>query len=146
MVSSILTSFVGTICLLVLAAHTKDVLSNLIEKWLEFFTQLSTDSKASLLQICAAAAYSRTLAFPHRAHFEASSVQGIISKLQRSTGTLGVSLRANAPTSNLDATRKHIRVAFQFSGQSGQVVNISRSLYENYPLFRRHFDSLCDSI
>lgn len=99
----------------------------------QYESYLAKPGAASLSDVCYTAAAGRSH-FSHRLAVVSSTREELRERLlDRSTGNEG----AESPGS------QGSRIAFLFTGQGGQYVNMGRRLYEGEPLFRRVIDR-CD--
>ncbi|MGF1480505.1 MAG: beta-ketoacyl synthase N-terminal-like domain-containing protein [Cyanophyceae cyanobacterium] len=118
---------------LTLSAKTDAALRQLVERYCPF---LST-SPHSLGDICFTANAGRS-SFAHRVSFVASSKEHLQSQLQ------GVKAGEEFGFVQKQGQLKP-KIAFLFSGQGTQLVNMGRQLYETQPTFRKILEH-CDAI
>ncbi len=111
--------------ILPLAARTPASLQKLATAYADF---LSDSADISLTDLCATAAHHRTH-FTERRAFVAADISGMIAQL-RDLSTI----KRDTP-----------QIAFLFTGQGGQYVEMAREMYETTPLFRATVDE-CDAI
>ncbi len=123
--------------ILTLSAKTKPALQDLAQNYIPY---LQSQNESEIADIC----YTSTLG---RAHFEerlaivAESKQELEEKLLEFVNqpyTYGV-IRGTAPSAHSQD------VAFLFTGQGSQSINMGRQLYERHPTFRQVLDE-CDTI
>jgi malonyl CoA-acyl carrier protein transacylase len=115
--------------ILCLSAKTEKALQELQERYVAY---LKSDSGAKLADICFTANTGRKH-FNHRTSFVAQSVKPLLEKLE-----------AGATVSR-EVTSSPETIAFLFTGQGSQYVNMGRQLYEQAPTFRETFNR-CDEI
>ncbi|NEQ95286.1 MAG: SDR family NAD(P)-dependent oxidoreductase [Cyanothece sp. SIO2G6] len=122
--------------LLPLAAQTKAALSDLI---LAYQQHLDRHPNLGLQDLCGTASTTRS-AFPHRVTLVAYQRTNLLSLLQ--------TLRASTDDPNIatsDTTAPINKIAFLFTGQGSQYLNMGRQLYETQPVFRQTLDH-CNEI
>ncbi len=117
--------------LLTLSAKNKFSLVNLVKLYQSY---IQSHPEVSLADICFTANTGRTH-FEHRLAIVAESTMQLQEQLvaiadNSSVGTL----------SGLVDSRKSPRIAFLFTGQGSQYVNMGRQLYQTQPLFRQTID------
>lgn len=118
--------------LLTLSAKSAEALQELAERYIQY---LDTEPDASLADICFTANSGRAH-FHHRLAVVAADKSQAREKL--------AAFRAGKPAKGLASGRmqrnKRPKVAFLFSGQGSQYVNMGRKLYETEPIFRQVLD------
>lgn len=118
--------------LLTLSAKNEEALANLVRRYQEFL--IATD--ASLADICHTANTARTH-FAHRLALSATSclqMQAHLAAYNEGSVSLGIN-QGYAP-----ASIRAPKVAFLFTGQGSQYVQMARELYETQPTFRDCLD------
>lgn len=108
--------------LLTLSAKDEGALVDLVERYQSY---LLNDQEADLAAICYTATVGRTT-FQYRLGVVGNSKQQLAEKL--------VTAKAVRKASY------HDKVAFLFTGQGTQYINMGKDLYENYPVFKRSID------
>ncbi|BAZ53637.1 beta-ketoacyl synthase [Nostoc sp. NIES-4103] len=124
--------------LLTLSAKTETALQELVSKYHKYLT---TDTQTQLTDICYTANTGRAQ-FNHRVAVIASDKQELAEKLhqyqnkQQLTGVTSGQIKSSAsPT----------KIAFLFTGQGSQYVNMGRQLYQTQAVFRAAIDQ-CQQI
>ncbi|KUI73927.1 Conidial yellow pigment biosynthesis polyketide synthase [Cytospora mali] len=102
-----------------------------LQAYMDVLKSYLSGSKASLGSIAYGLARTRNVSFGYRTAFTASDATNGVSILSKKIESL-------APKTSLPGV-------LCFGGQTGRVVNISRSLYNSCGLFRKHLDH-CDAI
>ena len=74
--------------------------------------------------------------FSHRAAIACTDVESAIKHLRSDKKVTNVDNRESASQS----------VVFMFPGQGAQAVNMARTIYEQEPVFKQHFDYCCDQL
>jgi acyl transferase domain-containing protein/surfactin synthase thioesterase subunit len=119
--------------LLTLSAKTEKALGELANRYIQYF-QSSPD--ASLLDICFTANVGRQH-FKHRLFVVANSIEQAREQL---------SDFANCKHNlKCPSTPKNPKIAFLYTGQGSQYIDMGRQLYETQPIFREAIDR-CDQI
>ncbi|MGD1808021.1 SDR family NAD(P)-dependent oxidoreductase [Dapis sp. BLCC M126] len=124
--------------LLTLSAKTETALSELVVRYQKY---LNSNPESELADICYSANTGR-VHFNHRFAAIASSKQDLAEKLkeyQSGEATAGVL------TGELPERTRRLKVAFLFTGQGSQYVNMGKQLYQTQPVFREVLDR-CDTI
>ncbi|WP_293091572.1 non-ribosomal peptide synthetase/type I polyketide synthase [Moorena sp. SIOASIH] len=124
--------------LLTLSAKSEEALTELATRYQK---HLTVHQELALGNICFSANTGR-MHFNHRLSVVASSVAELSEKLagfSDSQEVAGVYLR------QLPTTTAQPKIAFLFTGQGSQIVNMGRQLYEQQPVFRKTL-SQCDRI
>ena len=122
---------------LTLSAKCEKALQALAQKYQEF---LGNNSRASIADICFTANTGRSH-FNHRLAVVAESTEQLRKQLDAFVArkeTVGL-VRAQVNG------RKRPKIAFLFTGQGSQYVNMGRKLYETQPVFRKTLEQ-CDAI
>ncbi len=124
--------------LLTLSAKTEQALEDLVSRYQNY---LENHSELSLADICYTANAGRAH-FNHRLGVIASEQKELIKKLvdwKTKKEVVGVF------SGQLDGSSQNPKIAFLFTGQGSQYVNMGRQLYETQPSFRQALDR-CDQI
>jgi acyl transferase domain-containing protein len=122
--------------ILTLSAKTEPSLQELVSKYKH---HLETDTDQKLADICYTANTGREH-FQYRLAVVANSKEELISQLAAFTeGEQTSSLVSNK------ASKKQPKIAFVFTGQGSEYINMGRELYETQPIFRQTFDQ-CNQI
>ena len=122
--------------LLTLSAKTEKALENLVSSYQSY---LETNPELALADICYTASTGRTH-FNHRLGVIASDTKEFIEKLLGwKTQEELVGVFSGQPN------RESPKIAFLFTGQGSQYVNMGRQLYEQAPTFRQALEE-CDQI
>ncbi|MEM1168905.1 MAG: type I polyketide synthase [Cyanobacteria bacterium P01_H01_bin.35] len=125
--------------ILTLSGKTETALSDLVNSY-ENYLQ-APNNKNNFANICYTANTSRAK-FNYRLAIIASTKQELIEKLQEyKSGEMGLGLYLKEVTDD-SITPK---IAYLFTGQGSQYVNMGRQLYETAPLFREAINK-CDEI
>ncbi|NEP60016.1 MAG: SDR family NAD(P)-dependent oxidoreductase, partial [Symploca sp. SIO2G7] len=124
--------------LLTLSAKTPEALTQLVTCYQNY---LKTYSELELADICYTANTGRVY-FNHRLAVIASNQQELLEKLQDHQATESVT---ELFFGELPSNRPITKVAFLFTGQGSQYVNMGRQLYETQPVFRQAIDE-CNQI
>ncbi|AOW98937.1 hypothetical protein BJP34_05265 [Moorena producens PAL-8-15-08-1] len=114
---------------------TKDDLAlwALVQKYQEF---LENNGTANLADICFTANTGRSH-FQHRLAIIASNQQELAEKLAKARATEDISAVFTGHIPNSNSSPK---MAFLFTGQGSQYVNMGRQLYDTEPIFRQALD------
>ena len=124
--------------ILTLSAKCEKALQELVQRYEEFFGNNSTD--ASIADICFTANTGRSH-FNHRLAIVAESREKLRQQLKAfKTGEDISSIVRGQVTS-----KKRQKIAFLFTGQGSQYINMGRELYETQPTFRKTLEE-CDRI
>ena len=123
--------------LLTLSAKTEEALEALC---LSYQTHLKTHEESAIADICFTANSGRSH-FNHRLAIIASEQQELAAKLAK----ISAREEVNGVFSGNSGNSRPPKIAFLFSGQGSQYVNMGRQLYETQPLFRRTLDQ-CEQI
>lgn len=124
--------------ILTLSAKCEKALRGLAQRYQEF---LGNNSTAAIADVCFSANTGRSH-FNHRLAIITSDKQELVDKLvkisagEEPSGVFSGKLASNS---------KSPKIAFLFTGQGSQYVNMGRQLYETEPVFRRTLDQ-CEQI
>jgi len=122
--------------LLTLSAKTKNALADLASRYVDYFSQEET---ATIADICYTANVGRTH-FENRLAVVGNSREEIKQKLSDYITNTNINGIYESPE------KEHTgKIAFLFTGQGSQYVNMGRQLYETQPSFRQILDR-CDEI
>ncbi|MBP0034557.1 MAG: type I polyketide synthase, partial [Roseofilum sp. Belize BBD 4] len=124
--------------LLTLSAKTEQALEDLVSR---YQTYLETDPDVAIAEICYTANTGRKH-FQHRLAVIASDPKELAEKLldwKRGQEVVGLSC------GEFDRGSASSKIAFLFTGQGSQYVNMGKQLYETVPTFRQALDR-CDQI
>ncbi|NEO13876.1 MULTISPECIES: type I polyketide synthase [unclassified Moorena] len=124
--------------LLTLSAKTKEALSELVSRYQNY---LETHRESELADICYTANTGR-VDHNHRLAIIAADQQQLATKLSHLTAGEEV---AGVFQQEFSSTSSVPQVAFLFTGQGSQYLNMGRQLYEQEPTFREALDE-CDQI
>ncbi|BAZ49185.1 beta-ketoacyl synthase [Nostoc sp. NIES-4103] len=116
--------------LLTLSAKTQPALQALVSRYQHY---IEANPKLALADICYTANTGRSH-FQHRLAIVADSTEQLIEQLAS----------ANHTFSNQSA-KKPSKIAFLFTGQGSQYINMGRQLYDTQPIFRQTIDQ-CNEI
>ncbi|WP_424097234.1 SDR family NAD(P)-dependent oxidoreductase [Moorena producens] len=118
-----------------LTLSTKDDLAlwELVQKYQEF---LEKNGTANLADICFTANTGRSH-FQHRLAIIASNQEELAEKLAKARATEDISAVFTGIIPNSNSSPK---IAFLFTGQGSQYVNMGRQLYDTEPIFRQTLD------
>ena len=133
--------------LLTLSAKTPQALEQLAQRYVDYLA--SYGEQTSLANICFTANTGRKH-FSHRQAFVAESNEQLREQLERflDSDGYGQEIRAlrSIPVGQASkACPEALRIAFLFTGQGSQYVDMGRKLYETQPIFRETLDH-CDQI
>ena len=123
--------------ILTLSAKCENALQELVQRYEEF---LSNDSTATITDTCFTANTGRSH-FNHRLAIVASSTEELRQKLK----TFKTQEDIRGVVSGQLSSKKRPKIAFLFTGQGSQYVNMARELYETQPIFRKTLEQ-CDRI
>ena len=123
--------------LLTLSAKSEKALLELAQRYAVF---LETNPTASIADICFSANTGRSH-FDHRLAIVSPS----IGHLREQLGVFIAGFENNCLLSGKIYQRKHPKIAFLFTGQGSQYIDMGRQLYETQPTFRKTLDQ-CDEI
>ena len=124
--------------LLTLSAKTDTALTELVSRYRAY---LETHPDLALEDICFTANTGRTH-FNHRLAVVSSHISEAIAKLNQWSGKEEVTGIVSGEILN---SHQNPRIAFLFTGQGSQYINMGRQLYETQPLFRETLDE-CDRL
>ncbi len=116
--------------LLVLSAKNEQALAELQQRYLQFLT---SNQSVSLADVCYTANTGREH-FNHRLAVVADSREKLIAQLTELTTKKSAEPNQNTP-----------KIAFLFTGQGSQYINMGRQLYETQPIFRQTLEQ-CNEI
>ncbi|WP_448265465.1 SDR family NAD(P)-dependent oxidoreductase [Nostoc sp. DSM 114159] len=116
--------------LLALSGKTLNALDELRHRYREF---LISNSGVSIADVCYTANTGREH-FNHRLAIVADSREELVEKLADLT-----------PSKSFQSNNKPTKIAFLFTGQGSQYINMGRKLYETQPIFRQTLEQ-CDEI
>lgn len=119
--------------LFTLSAKTEKALSELIER---YSTHLETHQDLKLADICFTTNTGRSH-FNHRLALLAQDRQELLDRLQSS--------EQNRWSGYLENEAKTPKIAFLFTGQGSQYLNMGKELYETQPIFRQALEQ-CEAI
>ncbi|AOX02678.1 hypothetical protein BJP34_27445 [Moorena producens PAL-8-15-08-1] len=124
--------------ILTLSAKSKKALLELAQSYEKF---LGNNSTAAYADVCFTANTGRNH-FSHRLAIVTSDQQEAADKLAK----ISAAEEANGVFSGeLSSNHKSPKIAFLFTGQGSQYINMGRELYQTQPLFRRTLDQ-CEQI
>ncbi len=123
--------------ILTLSAKTTEALKQLVSRYQNY---LETNQESAIADICYTANTGR-VHFNHRLTFIASKQQELLEKFKAHQATEPVT---EIFSGEIPVTRI-AQVAFLFTGQGSQYVNMGRQLYETQPVFRQVLDQ-CSQI
>ncbi|MEM6751604.1 MAG: SDR family NAD(P)-dependent oxidoreductase [Cyanobacteria bacterium P01_E01_bin.35] len=124
--------------ILTLSAKCEQALQELVQRYEEFLRNSST---ASIADICFTTNMGRS-DFNHRLAIVTSDKQELANKLAK----ISAGEETNGVFSGtLSSNHKSPKIAFLFTGQGSQYVNMGRQLYETQPVFRQSLDR-CEQI
>ncbi|NEP57569.1 MAG: acyltransferase domain-containing protein [Symploca sp. SIO2G7] len=124
--------------ILTLSAKTEKALKELVSRYQSHF---KTYPELSLTDVCYTANTGRAQ-FNHRLAVIASEPQELTKKLRRYTAGEEV---VGVFSGKLPNSGSATKIAFLFTGQGSQYLNMGRQLYETQPTFRQTLDT-CDQI
>ena len=128
--------------LLTLSAKCKQALRELAHRYHEFLGDNST--AASIADICFTANTGRTH-FNHRLAIIASDQQELATKLAKISAGEEFEKFNQVFSGKLSSNRKSPKIAFLFTGQGSQSIDMGRQLYETQPVFRQALEQ-CDRL
>lgn len=123
--------------LFTLSAKSEQALKELVQSYANF---LVSHPQASLADVCFTANTGRSH-FDHRLAVVAESNEQLHDQL----GAFAARKESGRLVTELLRNRKHLKIAFLFSGQGCQYVEMGRQLYETQPSFRATLDR-CNEI
>ncbi|MFN6565611.1 SDR family NAD(P)-dependent oxidoreductase [Dendronalium sp. ChiSLP03b] len=116
--------------LLALSAKNEQALGELRHRYREFLT---SNPEVSIADVCYTANTGREH-FNHRLAFVANSREQLVEQLADLTSSKSV-----------QSNNKSLKIAFLFTGQGSQYINMGRQLYDTQPIFRQTLEQ-CDEI
>ncbi|MGB3204468.1 MAG: amino acid adenylation domain-containing protein [Crinalium sp.] len=116
--------------LLTLSAHTKEALHQLVQRYIQ---HIEAHPDTDLGDLCFTANTGRKH-FEHRIAVVAESIPGLHTQLKTAQATISAQQENVTPT-----------IAFLFTGQGSQYINMGRTLYDTEPTFRATLDR-CETI
>ncbi|WP_284681988.1 polyketide synthase [Adonisia turfae] len=126
--------------LLAISAQTDTALRTLADQYIDY---LASDAVETLDNICFTANIGRQH-WSHRLAIVASSIPELRQQLLAFTAAPDSTFKS-ANSSGVNESNPGNRIAFLFTGQGSQYVNMGRQLYETQPLFRETLDH-CNNI
>ncbi|NEO53120.1 MAG: SDR family NAD(P)-dependent oxidoreductase [Okeania sp. SIO3B5] len=123
--------------LLTLSAKTENALEQLVKS---YYHHLNNYPELLIEDICYTANVGRSH-FPHRLAMLANSTKQLEAQLKATE--IGEEIPGVAKGQKIG--RKHLKLAFLFTGQGSQYVNMGRQLYQQAPIFRQALEQ-CDRI
>ncbi|WP_228059913.1 type I polyketide synthase, partial [Plectonema radiosum] len=124
--------------LLTLSAKTPQALSELVKNYKEYLTN---NSDVNFADICFSANIGRSH-FSHRYSMIAESCEDALQKLE----TLYITSLQNASVfTGIISNNKRPKIAFLFTGDSSEYINLGLQLYQTQPIFKKALDE-CNQI
>jgi malonyl CoA-acyl carrier protein transacylase len=124
--------------LLTLSAKTEQALVDLVQSYQNY---LETNPELAIADVCFSANTGRSH-FKHRLAIIAADQQELTDKLAKIIAKSEVS---GVFSANLASNSQSPKIAFLFTGQGSQYINMGRQLYQTQPVFRRSLEQ-CDEI
>jgi malonyl CoA-acyl carrier protein transacylase len=124
--------------LLTLSAKTEQALVDLVQSYQNY---LETNPELEIADVCFSANTGRSH-FKHRLAIIAADQQELTDKLAKIIAKSEVS---GVFSANLASNSQSPKIAFLFTGQGSQYINMGRQLYQTQPVFRRSLEQ-CDEI
>ena len=124
--------------LLTLSAKTEQALADLVQSYQNY---LETNPELAIADVCFSANTGRSH-FKHRLAIIAADQQELTDKLAKIIAKSEVS---GVFSANLASNSQSPKIAFLFTGQGSQYINMGRQLYQTQPVFRRSLEQ-CDEI
>ncbi|NEO35907.1 MAG: SDR family NAD(P)-dependent oxidoreductase [Moorea sp. SIOASIH] len=124
--------------ILTLSAKSEKALLQLVQSYQKF---LGNNSTAAIADICFTANTGRSH-FTHRLAILTSDQQDLADKLAKISAKEEAS---SVLSGQLSSNNKSPKIAFLFTGQGSQDINMGRQLYETQPVFRQTLDQ-CEQI
>ncbi|MEG4584581.1 SDR family NAD(P)-dependent oxidoreductase [Microcoleus sp. MOSTC5] len=131
------SSFQRPLHLLTLSAKTQKALQELVQRYQEF---LGKNPTVALANVCFTANTGRT-----HFNYRLSVVSESIAHLQEQLGAFAVGEETVGLASKQVSSQKSAKIAFLFTGQGSQYINMGRQLYQTQPTFRNSLDR-CNEI
>lgn len=122
--------------LLALSAKSEKALKELVQRYINFCT---TEKEISLGDICFTANVGREH-FNHRLAIVTDST----SELQKNLTEFIAGIASPVLFNGSVTSKQEKAIAFLFTGQGSQYINMGRELYETQPTFRRYLDQCAD--
>ncbi|MFN6483917.1 MULTISPECIES: polyketide synthase [unclassified Nostoc] len=117
--------------LMTLSAKSENALRELVQRYETF---LESNLDAAIADVCFTANIGRSH-FKHRLAIAAESTVQLLAALKETESLFN----------SEDNTNKRAKIAFLFTGQGSQYINMGRELYDTQPTFRKNLE-LCDEI
>lgn len=127
--------------LLTLSAKTEKALAELVSSYHNY---LETHPEAEIADICFTANTGRQH-FSHRLAVIAGSTKELLEQLKTWVKPRAVNDSQETPKIDSIKAASPKKIAFLFTGQGSQYVNMGRQLYETQPIFRKHLET-CDRL
>ncbi|MDB9450974.1 type I polyketide synthase [Dolichospermum circinale] len=124
--------------LLTLSAKTEQALADLVQSYQNY---LEINPELAIADVCFSANTGRSH-FKHRLAIIAADQQELTDKLAKIIAKSEVS---GVFSANLASNSQSPKIAFLFTGQGSQYINMGRQLYQTQPVFRRSLEQ-CDEI
>ncbi|MCM0593867.1 MAG: beta-ketoacyl synthase N-terminal-like domain-containing protein [Gloeotrichia echinulata DEX184] len=124
--------------LLTLSAKTEQALADLVQSYQNY---LEINPELAIADVCFSANTGRSH-FKHRLAIIAADQQELTDKLAKIIAKSEVS---GVFSANLASNSQSPKIAFLFTGQGSQYINMGRQLYQTQPVFRRTLEQ-CDGI
>ncbi|MBO1049492.1 MAG: AMP-binding protein [Dolichospermum sp. DEX182a] len=124
--------------LLTLSAKTEQALADLVQSYQNY---LEINPELAIADVCFSANTGRSH-FKHRLAIIAADQQELTDKLAKIIAKSEVS---GVFSAKLPSNSQSPKIAFLFTGQGSQYVNMARQLYQTQPVFRRTLEQ-CDGI
>ena len=124
--------------LLTLSAKTEQALADLVQSYQNY---LEINPELAIADVCFSANTGRSH-FKHRLAVIAADKQELTDKLAKIITKLEVS---SVFLAKLPSNSQSPKIAFLFTGQGSQYINMGRQLYQTQPVFRRSLEQ-CDEI
>jgi acyl transferase domain-containing protein/acyl-CoA synthetase (AMP-forming)/AMP-acid ligase II/SAM-dependent methyltransferase/acyl carrier protein len=124
--------------LLTLSAKTEQALADLVQSYQNY---LEINPELAIADVCFSANTGRSH-FKHRLAIIVADQQELTDKLAKIIAKSEVS---GVFSANLASNSQSPKIAFLFTGQGSQYINMGRQLYQTQPVFRRSLEQ-CDEI